>query len=274
METYQPGSGGINSFASFPFSSYKAGWLEYVPEDTSKRYPCVIDAHGAGFTSHDPSMLNEGLAKYLNQGNKPNFVGICIAGGKVVQPMEFCNMIEYASQHPYVDPNKIIIGGLSYGAIHTWNTVVYSTASDRYGTYDILPFTNKLCGFYSLAGKVRNDYDKDLVERFPGIAECGNSDTVTKPSSIANLRDKCSTVIFHNYVGLGHGGGIWDRFWYGGNDNTLLTDWNGIESDPFMSFDNFLALCTGDVVSPPPDPEICEFTQEEICKLKEFAKTL
>ncbi len=243
---YFEGGSGYYGFQNWPFTS-KAAWIvgfkEYHPVgfETSAKYPCIIDVHGTGFKSRDPSSLNEGLARFINQNNEvenpingQKYIAICPAGGEWLSVEELCNLIEYAYNHPNVDQSRIFVGGLSGGGMSSLRLLGQAYASDN--VTDITQYVQKVAGVYSLAGTMFSGYDPAIAATKPILIHHGENDSTRSPTNTANLRATVgSSVIFNCFQGLGHSGNVWDRVWVDGNATTPMVTINGIPSDPYKS---------------------------------------
>ncbi|WOO40295.1 PKD domain-containing protein [Rubellicoccus peritrichatus] len=242
---YFSNGGGYYGY-DWPFPEDRLGFKEYHPVgfNSNKKYPCIIDSHGIGFTSHDPTTLNEGLAKFINNGNEvegvngEKFIALCNAGGKWLKDLELCNMIAYAYNHPNVDQSRIYVGGLSGGAMSSLGLLHGPIASD--GVTILNEYVEKVAGIYGFSGSLGGGFDPQIVASKPVFLNHGELDTVRKPINSANIKSAVGdSVLFNCFQGLGHNGTIWDRAWVDGNATTPLVSIGNVPSDPYKSIWTF-----------------------------------
>lgn len=234
---FQPGSKGSYGFDKWPFteSKYLTGFLEHVPKGLEGKTTCIIDGHGVGFKSHDPTNLNEGLAKYIRKLNGDlinpltgkKYIALMPAGGEWIQHEEWANMIAYAMHHPQV--NKIVITGLSGGAMRVLSFLM----DTKYAGY-----VEVITGAVSFSGKARIT-DIDQLSEVPLLAYHGLNDRQIKPGNIVSIRKKNDNMIL-NLFNAGHN--TWDAGWNDGFKNKPVQSFRGWDSDPYMSVWEFLKM--------------------------------
>lgn len=238
FEVFQPGSKGSYGFTDWPHiqSKYRAGWLEHVPElPDTVRTTCIIDGHGVGFRSFDPTGLNEGLARHIRNTNRDltnpltgkKYVAIMPAGGKWIQHEIWANMIAYAMHHPKID--KIVLTGLSGGAMRVLSLLM----DTKYRNY-----IEVISGAIVFSGKARIK-DIDQLKSVPVLAYHGLNDGTIKPGNIVSIRKQSDSMVL-NLFGVGHN--TWDAGWNGNFKNRPVQSYRGWDSDPYMSVWEFLKL--------------------------------
>jgi hypothetical protein len=250
LNVFQPGSQGSYGFDEWPFEKrkYRTGFLEHVPYGLDDGVTCIIDGHGVGFKSHDPTNLNEGLARYIRKidGDLTNpvtgkkYVALMPAGGEWIQHQEWANMIMYAYHHPAVA--RIVISGLSGGAMRVLSLLMDS----KYEKY-----VDMLAGAMVFSGKavMRN---LEQLKSVPLLAYHGVNDTVIRASNIVSIRKKAPENLTLNLFKAGHN--TWDAAWNNIRRDTV--SFRDFQSDPYVSVWRFLsAIDNGSSISKPTLPE-------------------
>jgi predicted peptidase len=116
------------------------GFYEHLPSgyDNVKRFPLVLFLHGrgeigSGSQTDLPSILRNGLPKFINAGFNPDFIMLAPQFKQSASVLDLDQLYTYAINNYLVDTSKVYVTGLSMGGGSTWGAASYNeTLADKY----------------------------------------------------------------------------------------------------------------------------------------------
>ncbi len=112
----------------------KLNYLLYLPKDYEQKesFPLMLFLHGAGERGDDLELVKIwGPPKLIAEGKDFPFIVASpqCPKGRWWEPIELVALIDHISAHYKVDPDRVVVTGLSMGGFGSWSLAAY--APDR-----------------------------------------------------------------------------------------------------------------------------------------------